>query len=457
MTRSWLRESTVFVLSCAALSACSSNGSTSGQSSSGGSSAGVSGAQTSGGGSSATAGAGASQLGGAGSGGSLGGASSGAGGSAGSVATAGGGSSSGGSSGAGSPGTAGASGKLSPQEFVKAMAPGWNLGNTFDAEPNETSWGNPETTQAMIQAVHAAGFNTIRIPVTWTNHIGPAPTYTVDPAWMAKVVQVAAWANEAGLYFIINTHHDTDAGGFILFDVNGNPISQAQQTQLTTEVGLLWTQIATTFNSYGDHLIFECFNEPGGNNQYGGGDAFGQGLLNKYLASCMSAIRATGGNNATRYVMVQGEGASAIQSSIQAVVIPNNDPNVLFSVHDYFPYQFSGGGGATTWGSGSDYAQMAGAVKAIPTWLPASMGIVLGEWGSVQGDDVNSRVAHATAWAHDTAVAGIAPVVWDDGGNYDLLNRSSNPPSWRYQTIVDGIMAGHTAGLAPGATYATGP
>ena len=337
------------------------------------------------------------------------------------------------------------------------MAPGWNLGNTFDAEPNETSWGNPETTQAMVQAVHTAGFNTMRIPVTWTNHIGPAPTYTVDPAWMAKVVQVATWANEAGLYAIVNTHHDSDAGGFILFDVNGNPISDAQQTQLTTEIGLLWTQIATTFKSFGDHLIFECFNEPGGNNQYGGGDAFGQGLLNKYLASCMSAIRGTGGNNATRYVMVQGEGASAIQSSIQAVVIPNNDPNVLFSVHDYLPYDFCGGGGATTWGSGSDYSGMAGAVKAIPTWLPPTMGIVLGEWGSVQGDDVSSRVAHATAWAQDTTVAGIAPVVWDDGGNYVLLNRNSNPPSWQYPTIVAGIMAGHTAGLAPGATYATGP
>ena len=106
------------------------------------------------------------------------------------------------------------------------MAPGWNLGNTFDADPNETSWGNPETTQAMIQAVHAEGFNTIRIPVTWTDHIGAGPAYTIDPAWMAKVQQVATWANEAGMYAIVNTHHDAD-GQWILFDDgNGNDLPQ---------------------------------------------------------------------------------------------------------------------------------------------------------------------------------------------------------------------------------------
>ena len=338
------------------------------------------------------------------------------------------------------------------------LAPGWNLGNTFDAEPNETSWGNPETTQAMVQTVQAAGFHTMRIPVTWTSHIGAAPTYTIDPAWMAKVQQVATWANEAGLYAIVNIHHDSD-GEWILFeDDSGNALPQAQQTQIATEIGLVWTQIATAFKSYGDHLIFECFNEPHGSvNGYGGGDAVSRTLLNTYLVSCMNAIRGTGGNNATRYVMIQGEGASSAQVAIQAVVDPDKDPNVLFSVHDYFPYDFCGGGGATTWGSGSDYSDMSGAVQPIPTWLPSTEGIVEGEWGSVQEDELSSRVAHATAWVQDTVVAGMAPIVWDDGGDYMLLNRNSNPPSWQYPTIVAAIMAGYKAGTAPGATYATGP
>jgi endoglucanase len=335
------------------------------------------------------------------------------------------------------------------------MAPGWNLGNTFDADPNETSWGNPETTQAMIQAVHAAGFHTMRIPVTWTDHIGAGPAYTIDPAWMAKVQQVATWATDAGMVAIVNTHHDAD-GQWILFDDgNGNALPSSQQTQIATEIGAVWTQIATAFQSYGNQLIFECFNEPHGSvNGYGGGDAQARALLNTYLVSCMNAIRGTGGNNATRYVMVQGEGAAAAQVSIQAVVVPNNDPNVLFSVHDYLPYSFCGGGGSTTWGSASDYSGMAGALKQIPTWLPPNEGIVMGEWGSVQGDDLSSRAAHATAFVQDSIVAGMAPVVWDDGGNYVLLHRNGNPPSWQYPTIVAGIMAGYKAGSAPGATYA---
>src|SRR5579884_3516253 len=135
------------------------------------------------------------------------------------------GSSSGGSGGASSSGTSssgsgdgGSTTHLTPQQMVQAMMPGWNLGNTFDAQPNETSWGNPEPTQAMIQAVHAAGFNTMRIPVTWTDHIGSAPAYTIDSAWMAKVQQVATWADQAGMYAIVNTHHDADLEWVLLTD-----------------------------------------------------------------------------------------------------------------------------------------------------------------------------------------------------------------------------------------------
>ncbi len=226
---------------------------------------------------------------------------------------------------------------LTPQQFVKAMAPGWNLGNTFDADPTETSWGNPETTQTIVQAVHDAGFNTMRIPVTWTDHIGAAPTYTIDPAWMAKVQQVATWANDAGMYAIVNTHHDAD-GQWVLFDDPGTSttsLSAANQAQITTEITAVWTQIAAAFQGYGDHLILECFNEPHGNvNGYGGGDAPSRTILNAYLVACMNAIRGTGGNNATRYVMIQGLGAAAVQVSIQSVVVPNDDPNVLFSVHN---------------------------------------------------------------------------------------------------------------------------
>jgi len=345
---------------------------------------------------------------------------------------------------------------LTPQQLVKAMAPGWNLGNTFDANPTETSWGNPETTQAMIQAVHAAGFNTIRIPVTWTDHIGGAPAYTVDSAWMAKVKQVATWANDAGMYAIVNTHHDAD-GQWILFnDPGSNTLSADHQTQITAEISALWTQIATAFNSYGDHLILECFNEPGGINQYSGGDGPSRAILNSYLAACMNAIRGTSGNNATRYVMVQGIGAGATEVSIKAVVIPNNDPNVLFSVHNYFPWSFASAS-TTTWGSAGDYTDMSNMLKQVLSWLPPTQGIVMGEWGSVSGDQLSSRVTYASAYAQDMTKAGMCPVVWDDGGDFVLLDRGANPPSWKYPTILSALIAGYKAGAAPGATYAQSP
>jgi endoglucanase len=206
----------------------------------------------------------------------------------------------------------------------------------------------------------------MRIPVTWTDHIGAGPAYTIDLGWMAKVQQVATWANQAGMYAIVNTHHDAD-GQWILFnDPGSDTLSSAKQAQIATEIGAVWTQIATAFQSYGDHLIFECFNEPHGDvNGFSGGDAASRGVLNVYLAACMKAIRGTGGNNATRYVMVQGIGAQAVHASIQALVIPNDDPYTLFSVHSYFPWPFSSGMTTTWGGAASDYTDLSNNVQQI--------------------------------------------------------------------------------------------
>jgi len=171
----------------------------------------------------------------------------------------------------------------------------------------------------------------------------------------------------------------------------------------------------------------------------------------------MSAIRGTGGNNTTRYVMVQGLGAAAVQVSIQSVVIPKTDPYTLFSVHNYFPWPFASAMTTTWGGAASDYTDMSSAVQQVVSWLPPATGIVLGEWGSVQADDLNSRVAHAAAYMQDMTTAGMAPVWWDDGGMFGLLNRNANPLSWQYPTILSAIMSGYKAGAAPGSTYATHP
>jgi endoglucanase len=338
------------------------------------------------------------------------------------------------------------------------MSPGWNLGNSFDASPNETSFGNPTPTQTLINAVHAAGFNTLRIPVTWTNHIGASPNYTIDSTWMNKVKQTAQWAVSAGMYVFVNTHHESDGGGsgWVTFPAAS---STSAVTKVATEVTAVWTQIANTFKSFDSHLMLECFNEP---NEAGGGDTLdAESDLNLYLAACVNAIRATGGANATRIIMIQPVGASPLQSGIQAMQQASiiGDPNLVVSIHTYFPTDFGLSTTPYAWGSASDYTDMQSSIAdQIRVWLPNQV-VFIGEWGSQGAQATANRAAHAQAYAQDTTTAALVPIWWDNGGSgsgsYALFNRSSGAVT--QPTIVNGIMTGVQNGLASPDNWATPP
>ncbi len=338
---------------------------------------------------------------------------------------------------------------LAPKEIVKDMFLGWNLGNTFDSTSGgETGWGNPVTTQAMIDQVKSGGFKTVRIPVTWQSQLGAAPTYTINKTFLDRVETVVNYVLKDGMYAIVNTHHD---GWYKL--------ATASQDQGVAETTAVWSQIATRFKDYSDYLILETFNEPHGSvNAYGGGNAEQQTVLNAYHLAAVNAIRATGGNNAQRIVMVCTHGASPVEAAAKALVIPNNDPNIIISVHTYYPTGFGLNGSPTTWGAGaSDYTAMGASLDQILGWWP-DRGIVIGEWGSVSKDQLDSRVKHAKAYTQDVTKRGMCPVWWDNGGSdFGLLNRKANPPTWTYPTIVSNLVAGSTAGSAPGAVDATMP
>jgi len=365
----------------------------------------------------------------------------------------GGASASGGATGTGGA-AGGAPGKLTPQDAARLMAPGWNLGNSFDGSPEETSWGNPAPTQAFIQAVHAAGFKTLRLAVTWTDHIGAAPAYTVDSGWMNKVKQTAQWAVDAGMYVFVNTHHEADGnGGWVTFPAT------ASATAVATEVSAVWTQIATAFASFDSHLMLECFNEP---NEAGGGNtAQAQTDLNLYLEACVKAIRATGGANATRIVMIQPVGASPIQAGIQAMQKASiiNDPNLVISLHTYYPTNFGLSTTPYAWGSAADYTSMQSSImQQIRAWLPTQV-IFIGEWGSMNAQATANRAAHAQAYAQDTTTAGLVPIWWDNGGSgtssFALFDRSTGAVT--QPSIVTGIMTGVKNGLAAPNSWATHP
>ena len=386
---------------------------------------------------------------GSGTGGS---STAGAGGSAGSGS---GGSSAAGTSGGGGSGVGGSTGKLTPQDAAKLMSPGWNLGNSFDATPNETSWGNPTPSQTLIKAVHAAGFKLLRLPVGWTDHIGAGPSYTIDSAWMTKVKQTAQWAIDEGMYVFLNTHHDADGGngGWVSF-----PSSTSAAQTVATEATAVWGQIATAFKSFDSRLMFECFNEP---NYTAGRSTQAEIDLNLYLEACFKAIRDTGGANSTRIVMIQPIGASPIQAGIQNIqkVSFINDPNLVISLHTYYPTNFGLSTTPYAWGSASDYTSMQTSItQQIRVWLPTQV-IFIGEWGSMNAQAASNRAAHALAYAQDTTTAGLVPIWWDNGGSgsesFSLFDRNSGAVT--QQAIVSGLMTGAKNGLAAPNTWATKP
>jgi endoglucanase len=330
------------------------------------------------------------------------------------------------------------------------MSPGWNLGNSFDGTPTVTSWGNPVPSQTLINAVHAAGFNTLRLPVTWTAHLGPAPTYTIDPAWMTQVTQTAQWAVDAGMYVFVNTHHDAD-GQWITF-----PETTTGAAAVAAEVTAVWTQIATAFKGFDPHLMLECFNEP---HNTTANDAMTYTDLNTYLEACVNAIRGTGGANATRIIMIQPVGASPVLKGIQSMQMATilDDPNLLISLHTYYPTKFGLSQTAYAWGSSADYTNMQNSIsQQIRVWLPTQP-VVIGEWGSEGAQATTNRAAHALAYSQDVTTAGMVPIWWDNGGtgngSYGIFNRSTGAQT--YPTIVSAIMTGVMQGQAAPGTWAT--
>jgi endoglucanase len=330
---------------------------------------------------------------------------------------------------------------LSRAQYVNNMFAGWNLGNTMDAN-TETGWGQPVTTQAMIDAVHKQGFKTMREPVTWNGHFGGSPTYTIDATWMARVAAIANYALNDSMYVIINTHHD---GWYNLSSTS--PTVQA-------EVVAIWTQIANAFKSYSDYVSFEIFNEPnaGATNQYGGGSDANRAALAAYQTAAIAAIRATGGNNATRMCIVQGISASPIQASTLTIPIP--DVNTMVSTHTYDPVGFSLSGSGT-WGSTADSQSIVKNLTNLMSWLSTKgKVVVLGEWGNTAADQLPSRVKHAYYYAQQVRVHGGVPIWWDNNSfsgadGFGLLTRKAVPPTWGFPTVAQALIDGATSGSFP--------
>lgn len=330
-------------------------------------------------------------------------------------------------------------------QLTAEMGMGWNLGNTLDACPNgETGWGNPMTTQAMIDAIRQKGFQSIRIPTTWFPHLGPAPDYTIDSAWMKRVETVVNYAFRNDMYVILNLHHEDfspkHAGTWL------NP-TRSDLQKVESQLVKVWTQIARHFKAYGDYLIFETLNEPrvlGTPEEWNGGTAEGREVVNKLNLTALRAIRSTGGNNAKRFVMCPAYAANSGVMALDDFVLPDNDPRVIVSIHNYGPYSFCmQNPGTTTWGSEADKRAIDNDMDYYyKRFISKGIAVVIGEWGSVDKRNTSERAVHAAYFATAALKRKIAALWWDNGQKsnqgFALFDRRNL--NWFFPEIADSIV-----------------
>lgn len=229
---------------------------------------------------------------------------------------------------------------------VAAMQPGWGPSNTLDAIPTETSWGNPAITKGLFDSVRAQGFNSVRIPVTWYPHMGVGPNYTVDPTWMSRVKEVVDWALSDGFYVVLDVHHDS-------WEWIANMTTDS--SGVLSEFNALWGQIAGEFQGESNKLVLESVNEPSFNGSPS--DTQKAQMVDQLNRAFFNDVRHTGGNNATRMLMLPTVGDAPTQTfmdSLYNTIQSLNDPNLIASFHYYGYWPFSVNiAGVTTFDSNS--------------------------------------------------------------------------------------------------------
>lgn len=341
---------------------------------------------------------------------------------------------------------------LTALEATRLMGNGINLGNTLEACDNnvgiktnaplsyETYWGQPKTTQAMIDGMKAAGFDTIRIPVAWmTNatHLYEGD-YTIDAGYMDRVEEVVRYARKAGMYVIINDHWD---GGW--YGMFGSESAETRALAMEAYKGM-WQQIAERFRDYSDYLIFESANE-----ELGGrfdensplycsdsvvtylNDDERYALTNEINQTFVDVVRATGGNNATRFLLIAGYSTDIDQTCDDRFQMPKDtaDSKLMVSVHYYDPWSYCGASSAvsaTKWGKVSDYEYLDQQLEKMTKFTEAGYGVVIGEYGALPCSDglKDNTLAYHTAFLDACTKYDLTNCLWDCSGLYKRVSQT---------------------------------
>lgn len=341
---------------------------------------------------------------------------------------------------------------LTALEATRLMGNGINLGNTLEAcDSNvgiktnaplsyETYWGQPKTTQAIIDGMKAAGFDTIRIPVAWmTNatHLYESD-YTIDAGYMDRVEEVVRYARKAGMYVIINDHWD---GGW--YGMFGSESAETRALAMEAYKGM-WQQIAERFRDYSDYLIFESANEELGgrfdeNSPLYCSDSVvtyltddeRYALTNEINQTFVDVVRATGGNNATRFLLIAGYSTNIDQTCDDRFQMPKDtaDSKLMVSVHYYDPWSYCGASSAasaTKWGKVSDYEYLDQQLAKMTKFTEAGYGVVIGEYGALPGSDglKDNTLAYHTAFLDACTKYNLTNCLWDCSGLYKRVSQT---------------------------------
>jgi len=284
----------------------------------------------------------------------------------------------------------------------------------------EQLWTNPKTTKAMIDAVSAKGFKSIRIPASWYDHVGT--NGTIDAVWLARVAEVVNYALSNNMYVILNVHHDAGNGGYIHADTDSYTTDVAKLTGL-------WSQIATYFKDYDARLLFEGTNEIiNSDNNWDWGTKWQDfKCVHDLNQAFINTVRNTGSNNVSRFLVVSTFGASSdscsIQQSFYTPYIDSAMDKLILSVHNY----------------SSDAATISSLMTSLANFSDTyNIPIIIDEFGTPSSATLSTRVASAANYISAARANGITCFWWDDNGSYQLLNRSTL--SWVYPDIANALV-----------------
>lgn len=373
---------------------------------------------------------------------------------------------------------------IPPDKIASVLSPGWNLGNQLEGisiktdastgisvtVPNETGYIETKVSKELLEAVKESGFKFVRIPVSFFSFINDADNYRIDANWMNRIKEVVDMCIDAGLYCMIDLHGD----GYYTIKNSWLLCAEEDQSKIVEKYRAVWKQIAETFRDYDESVLFESMNEVFDGN-YSGPIPFAYENINTYNKVFVETIRASGGNNEHRWLLVPGWNTD-INATVNGFGTDGNfrmpdDDRIMVSVHYYDPWGFCGGenGVATRWGSfasqkdkvnGYEAAMAIQFNKLQKTFTSKGIPVVIGEWGSIDKSEDDSesnvfRAYYAQKICENAIRTGCIPVIWDNGWNgkygFALFNRGAKASddgsitkgsvSVTQSGIIDAIMA----------------